>query len=222
MSIYESLLNEMKKEIPGFHAGYKSDSELQRIIGKVLFFNPKYMSSFTTTLYPNVYYPESMKIASDTMKFNVMSHEFVHLYDAKPNVIRFSLLYLMPQALSVLSVLSVLSLVHPMFMAFMLFLIFALPIPSCWRRHYEMRGYSMNMMIEFYKNGYISKETKEFISSQFTGWNYYKMWTNSDEVKLDILRAEADIRSGRILQGEAGKPFKIVADLMIKYGEKRV
>jgi len=55
--ITENTINMIKEEIPDFSVEFKNEDTLQKFICVLLFFNPGYMTSFTTTLYPKVYFP---------------------------------------------------------------------------------------------------------------------------------------------------------------------
>lgn len=214
MSQLKLLQEAIANEIQGFAMIPKSSSRLQRFISKILFFNPKYMSHYTTTIYPRVYLADTLVEAEDNQKFSVLAHEFVHLYDAQDNNIKFSALYLIPQILSLVGLLSILAIWQPPFAVFAIFFGFLLPLPAHYRKYYELRGYSMKMCMELWYNGYIDPNTKRFIKSQFTSSAYYYMWPFQADLDLEIIHIEKSIRSGKILEGKEGKPFRVVKEVM--------
>ena len=212
----------IKDQISGYESIPKSQSKLQILISKVLFFNKEYQTRFTTTLYPKVYLADEISGRTDFGVFRILSHEYVHLNDAHRNLAWFSASYLFPQLLALISILSLLFFVDLKFLYFLFALFFAAPWPAYFRRKIEMRGYSMNMAIEYWTKGYISIETKKWIEEQFTGWNYYKMWTSSEDVIRDIKQAEMLIRTNAIIKGPEGVPFETVKSILKNHGLYRV
>lgn len=91
---------EVRKFIPGFEVRYKTDSWVQRLIGFLTFpFNPQYMTKYTTTVSPYVYFPSKDQYeANPKQSFTVLAHELVHLLDSKAHPIWMRLSYVLPQA----------------------------------------------------------------------------------------------------------------------------
>lgn len=227
MTPYELLLQDFDADarnlIPGFAVVPKSESWHQRLLGKLLFYNPHYMERFTTTLYPKVYLSETMVGESGYRRFEVLSHELVHLYDQRESRIGFPVGYLFPQVLYVLSVFGLLgAFLSPWWLLWLLFMFAAAPIPAYWRMKAEMRGYAMTCAVQFWSRGYVPASTREFIEKQFTGWNYYRMWPFAEDVRSRLQAVERTIRTGEICEGTSGVPYKVVRDLMEKHGLKRV
>jgi hypothetical protein len=59
--LYDELVAVITREIPGFKIRFKTDSRLQKLIGFVLRwvipFNRRYMTDYTSTFYPDVFFP---------------------------------------------------------------------------------------------------------------------------------------------------------------------
>ena len=193
------LCDEMRADIPGFGIRYKPDSKLQKFIGWILKpFNPRYMSHFTTTLYPYVYFPDKKFVsASPQRAFEILSHEWVHLHDRKEDC-RFSPLYLFPQILSLFSVLAIGAIWNLWFLLFLLFLLCLAPFPAPYRTKYEFRGYAMNMMFRVHRLGKVSEGYKKWLKDTFTGWNYYKMHPFPKDVENKIDAIESKLKAGTI------------------------
>lgn len=200
-ALLDAVHAETANHIPGFVVVPKSESLLQRVIGKLMFFNRAYMERFTTTLYPKVYLGAGSVEQTDRGQAALLAHEFVHLWDQKRSRIGFPLKYLFPQVLA-LGALG--AFWHLWCLAFLLAL---LPIPAYWRMQYELRGYAMNCAMQFWMNGYIDPDYKKFVVSQFTGWNYYRMWPDTVDMESRLKMVEKDIRSGVICDGPDGLPY---------------
>ena len=112
----KKLETHIQSEIPKFKIRSKEKSLFMRVLSKLLFFNPSFMSDFVTTLYPYIYVP------GPSLELHTLAHEYVHLKDRKNLGLYFNFLYLSPQVLGVFSILSFYSL------WFMLF--FNIPITS--------------------------------------------------------------------------------------------
>lgn len=193
------LCDEMRKDIPGFEIRYKSDSKLQKFIGWLVKpFNKHYMSRYTTTLYPYVYFPTREFVeASPKRTFEILSHEWVHLYDRKKDW-KFSLLYLFPQILALLSLFAIGAIWNLWFLLSLSFLLCLAPLPAKYRAKYEFRGYAMNLIFQIHIYGKVPSPFKVWLKSKFTGWDYYKMYPFSKDVDKKIEAIETKIRSGAL------------------------
>ncbi len=97
---------EIAKHIPGFSVKFKDESTLCKVIGFLTqCFNPKYMTKYTTTLAPSVYFPSrAFYERQPNTSFTTLAHEFVHLYDNQRGFM-WELIYTLPQALAILPLL---------------------------------------------------------------------------------------------------------------------
>jgi len=91
-----------KKLVPGYHPGFKDQSSTMKFLGKLMWpFNPLFMTSFTTTFYPVVYFPSKEYYDYNSQRsFTILAHELVHLIDTKRHPFTFRLSYLFPQVLA--------------------------------------------------------------------------------------------------------------------------
>lgn len=172
-------------EIPNFKIIEKSKSPLMKFINVVLFFVPKFMSRFTTTIYPKVY----SKCDPKNIRISTLAHEFVHLRDRKRFGQLFNFLYLFPQILAVIAILaSVLSL------WWLFALICLLPMPAIGRAWSEFRGYRMSLAVVYWVHGLRLKSST--LASKFCGASYYFMFPFKKYLVKKFDKAYDDITSG--------------------------
>jgi len=193
---YQALVEAIKKEIPTVSIKYKDEDAVQCALGKVLFFNLDYMTKYTSTFGKTVYFPSRVFVQSNYRRATkILAHEYVHLCDRRQWPGLFELLYSVPQVLALLSLLSFFSL------WWLLCLLFLLPLPGLafFRAVLEIRGYAMNMAINYFRYGSIKQKTKDSIVEHFTSGTYYWMFPFRkavyrwlDRVEMGIKAKEAD------------------------------
>jgi hypothetical protein len=215
--LYEKTVAMCRDEIPGFEVRFKSESFTSKLIGILIYvFNREYMTRFTTTRYPRVYFPSREWLAKNYWAATkVLCHEFVHLYDRKRRgSLSFNLRYLSPQflALGALGALGAF-LWLPMLLC-LCFLGFALPWPAPGRVHIERRGYKMSMAINFWRHGSIKEDQLEWVQKHFVGWNYYKMCWSADSIHKMLYNDRIAIIDGSIFMSPTSKPYDMVCDLL--------
>lgn len=90
-------------QVPGFQLLYKDGSLLMGVLGFFTYpFNPRFMTSFTTTLAPRVWFPSKQAYESDpSSSFGVLAHEMVHLYDSARYPILMPATVALPQLLAI-------------------------------------------------------------------------------------------------------------------------
>jgi hypothetical protein len=163
---------------------YKDDSLFMRILGKILFFNPTFMTSYATTIGETIYLPSKSKEWSDQSVEILLAHEMVHVLDYKKEKFLFPLKYLFPQ---VLLPLCFVILPFSITAAIFVFMFTAFPLPAYWRMKYELRGYTMTLaakVLQLKSDGYLDDKIKEIINARishindtyFKGSAYYFMW----------------------------------------------
>ena len=220
----------ISKHIPNFEIRYKNESISSKVIAVLVWvFNRRYMQDYTTTRFPRVYFPSRKFVEEDPYRaYKILMHEFVHLWDRQHRGISFTLGYLFPQWLAVplflLATLWALVITDPpgahwsvAIVGWILALISALPWSARSRAMSELRGYSMNMAINYWNYGNVNHHTIQWIIKQFTGWSYYKMWWWRKDVNSWLMHSLAKIRQelfGPESVGDYhGQPFRLVLDL---------
>ena len=195
LSIRVELLKHIDEQIPGFTLRQKSNSSFMKVLSFLLFFNKKFMTHYTTTIYPVVYVPDFWgKYKSyGSLEHEILAHEYVHMYDRKRLGWLFNILYLSPQ---VFALFALGAFWNPWFL---LSLIFLLPWPSPGRAWLEFRGYRMSIAYQYWTK---HKKCDIYrVVEYFTGPNYYYMfpfkkllekWFNKEleKIKKDELSSE--------------------------------
>jgi len=200
---------------------YKNESKFMKILSYILFFNPKFMTDFTTTIGRTIYFPSREKLGlfgSQFSNLNVLAHEYVHIMDNEDDKL-FKIKYLMPQLLAPLMLLfGFIS----WWVALPLFILFLCPVPAYWRKQYELSGYKMSLFVADHLSKELNWELdsrKSFLkdlsasyNKNFTSGNYYFMWLFG--VKRELNEAVDRIISGDIL--EDGGKYREVQTALIQ------
>lgn len=163
------LLKLYQAVIPGIRVVRKSDSRLMRVLDKLLFFVPNFMTWYTTVIGKTIYTPNG-KISD-----RALAHEVQHIMDAQKYGLRYHLAYFMPQCLALLAILAI------WWLPALLFLLFLLPIPSPGRMWIERRGYLMSAawdvwMCEVGNLCPFCRDRIDRYAGVFSSWAYYQMW----------------------------------------------
>lgn len=98
---FEATIREL---IPGFRVEFKDESKAQEVVAFFARpFNQRYITNFTSTLYPVVWFPSRASYeGSPKDSFTILAHEFVHMMDTKKHGALFRISYLCPQLLGIL------------------------------------------------------------------------------------------------------------------------
>lgn len=191
MKKWDLLLAHIYRNISGFQIVEKESSRLMRLLSFLLFFNKKFMTDFTTTIYPKVYFPKSVLSSGDPIqRITILAHEYVHMRDRKRFGILFNIFYLSPQIFVPLALLAVW-----FSNLWLLCLLFLLPIPSIGRAYLEYRAYKMSIFIYYYFIGKVPD--LNYYVEQFTTSNYYWMmplkqllYNNFNEFAIKLRKKE--------------------------------
>ena len=180
--LYQRLELLCAELIPGFRVAYKDEAPSQLLLSLLIKpFVPRYMTDFTTTLYPKVYFPSRDYPQSyPNLAWKTLAHELVHLWDAKGKRLRFSLSYLMPQLLGLGALGALAAPLTPWALAYLPLALWLLPWPAPWRTKIELRGYAMDIALHYWTTGRLPKA--EHIRRLFTGWAYYRMCPHPQKV----------------------------------------
>lgn len=213
-----ALQERIKLDIPGFRIAYKdeklgwADWKLWVANLFVSLFNKKFMTGYTTTLYPVVYFVSRQSVQENPLgAFLTLAHEYVHLHDERKRRLVFPISYLMPQILALLSLGALGAFWSWWFLLFLGFLAFLAPWRSPWRAKWEMRGYTMNMMTRFWQLGVVPASIKDFIVPRFVDLGaYYRMWPDEDAVVAEVERRASLIEAESFLESEEDtSPYEV-------------
>lgn len=163
MSNFQYFVSILQAEVP-LKIKYKDESWEMRFLNVFLWwFNPTFMTSFTTVIGYTVYFTSREYVAKNPNKaLQILTHEAVHLLDTKRFTFPvFAFGYLFPQ------ILMVFALLFPISAYFLLFLLFILPFPAPFRAYFEARAYTVDLML--------GRQDLKGIIAYFESWDYYKM-----------------------------------------------
>lgn len=209
--ILHELIIAIKDDIHKFESRPKKTSKLMKFLNFFIqIFNKDFMEKYSTTVYPNVYFPDNF---STNMRWEILAHEWVHLRGGKKSQFLFSIKYLFPQWLVVLSFLSLLAIPFSNFWLLnLLWLVLVAPLPAYWRMKEELDGYTMNLVIDKTTRGVISPFYIDFLELQFTGPGYYFMWPFKKNITNRL-----STRVGQVLTGQYDKiyPYSKVREIII-------
>jgi hypothetical protein len=173
---------------------FKNKSLLMKIISKILFFNKKFMTNYTTTIGNTIYFPSRDFLYNDNIfSEEILLHELVHINDNKKDLL-FPIKYLFPQILFPLSF-------FLLFLNIWIFLpvaiLLLLPLPAIFRKNYELRGYTASLIAanEIWKEKNVPLDMREknlhiiaqHINTIFTGPQYYYMWRFGVRKELNLI-----------------------------------
>jgi hypothetical protein len=203
-----STLKEFEEDtaafVPKFSVKWKNESFTQGLLGRLLFFNPKYMTGYITTLYPLVYFPSKDHYEKNPLNsLMVLAHERVHLLDSIRYGMWFKLSYLLPQVISVpLLVASIGCLIGNLKLVSLILLVLGLvaliPWPSPWRVNWEKRGYAMTLATNYWLFGSIPDPLKQSVRDHFLDWSYFKMARSPEDIDKWLEDIVASIENGTI------------------------
>lgn len=178
--VSQIVLDKTKEFFPDVRLMYKNESTFMKMLGKILFFNSQFMTSFTTTIGSNIYFPnkefEEFRPISSLVVF---LHELIHVYDSK-RLFKglFSFLYLFPITLIPISFLFLLL---SWKITLILSILFALPLPAYFRMNFEKRAYLNSLYcmnkLSIKKNIPVNLDNlRNSYLKSFKDSSYYFMW----------------------------------------------
>lgn len=200
---FRNVVSTAYNYFPNLQIKYKNNSKLMKFFGKILFFNSKFISCYTTTINYKVYYPNPTFVKTRPISASIiLLHEIVHMYDYKRlGKWWFIFSYLFPQILSFLLI----PLLVIGWKIALCSLIFLLPLPAVFRMYYEKRAYLaslyiMNILGKRLNFDPMLQKQKEYFISQFSSSYYYFMWV------LPGLKKDFDLALDRIMVGH--RPYE--------------
>lgn len=197
MENFNRFVHLINKEIP-LRIKYKNESwEMKYLSILIQWFNPTFMTDFTTVIGYTVYFTSREYVAQHPQQaLQTLVHEAVHLLDTKRlGFPVFAFGYLFPQILA-LGVFFC-----PFSYYFLLFLIFLLPFPAPFRAYFEARAYTADLLLH--------RRGVAHVVSFFSNWDYYKMYPFERAVKRRLeaysQNPDATIRSVLAMYQQAMK-----------------
>lgn len=190
---YEALVAKAQTYFPNLQIKYKDQSTLMKVIGKVMFFNPEFMTHYVTTLGNTVYLPNEQYVANSPEAFtDVFIHECTHMYDEKRLGLRYQLAYIFPQILSLVCLLLMFLVTWKIMLP--LALLMLAPLPAPWRAYFEKRAYFVQMYAGNKLWGSDPVADGETYAQWFRTGDYYWMWIFEKNTTFD--QEAANIKAG--------------------------
>lgn len=175
----------------------KEDIKWMSLVGKI---NPDFTSYVTTTLGNTIYLPKDLAYKEiDTVK--MLAHEYVHVLDNRKHTF-YKLSYSFPQILSIFGFLGILGFWSPYYVLFSCFFGCLFRLPSPFRLHWELRGYTMTMAVERWVMGKVQEETKEDIIKALYSKNYWLVVSKTTLARL-ITAQLSKIEEGELMSDPA-------------------
>lgn len=159
----------------GVRSAYKDQSWFMRILGWILFFNPAFMTRYTTTIGKTVYFPNRETVEQNPRRYAlVLAHELQHVADQRDQgTFAFVTKYLEPQWWVVAGLVPLCVPQAPWWLA-LPSLVALLPVGSTGRTELELRGYGMTIaMMVWMGDGMVAPPS--WIVDQFTSMAYFRM-----------------------------------------------
>jgi len=173
---FTQLVTKAQTYFPTLQVKYKDQDPLMQFLGKVMFFDPTFMTNYLTTIGNTVYIPSQQYVADNPQATcDVFIHECTHMYDEKRlGKIPYALAYLFPLVLAapVWFLLFVLN----WKIVLLISLLFLAPLPAPWRAAFEKKAYFVQMYAAYKLWGYDPNESVASTTADFTSSSYYFMW----------------------------------------------
>lgn len=208
---YDTLVAKAKTYFPDLQIKYKDQSTLMKITGKLMFFNPDFMTNYVTTLGNTVYVPNEQYIQNSPLSFNdVFIHECTHMYDEKRLGFWYNLGYVFPQVLSLVVFIALVFFTWKL--ALLALVLFLLPWPAPWRAYFEKRAY----FVQMYAGSQIYGDDPEQDSMRYAQWfrngDYYWMWIFEQD--SEFAQEAVNIKAGKPACSSEPALFQQVNDLI--------
>lgn len=197
MNLRERFVSSIQTVTPGYKIVRKENSRLMRFLATILFFNPGFMTNYTTTIGTTVYLPKQ-RATSGTQVIITLAHEAQHVWDSQHWGVAYYVGYLFPQILALGSLLSLLAIWFSIWWLLCLcLLLFLAPLPAPGRMMIERRGYLMSCAVAWwrYNNDIINEDGWPI--TQFTSMNYYKMWPFRKSLVRGFISELEQIKQGK-------------------------
>ena len=180
MTRLQILIAEFQKISP-FTIRFKDESWIMKLLNVfVVWYNPDFMTHYTTILGNSVYLPKrSYTYSEEDRLMRILTHEMVHLLDQKRySSPLFITGYLFPQIMAI----GVLSFPILGYWA-LCFLIFLLPFPAPFRGYFESRAYAIDVLTAHPEK---QVATLRYAAKDLCSWNYYRIHPDEEMMRDSI------------------------------------
>lgn len=142
-------------------------------VNLVAIFNPehkrRWSERYTVVTSKHIAFAKEPQDWKDYTTYNTLRHEYIHIRDRKAHPLWYPISY-------------------------------GLILPMVWtmRAHWEMRGYTANMIVAHEEFGYISDRLVDHIVKQFVGSHYFWMWPFEKQVRARVREIKGKIERGEL------------------------
>ena len=199
---FQDLITAAQTYFPSLQVKYKDQSSLMKFLGKLLFFNPSFMTDYTTTIGTTIYAPNTQFFTLHPVSSSVvLLHEFVHMHDQKQvSQIAFQIAYLMPQ---ILILPALLLFFWHWWVAVLAILLLAAPLPAFFRMNSEKRAY-ISSIYTMQKLGQrlnfdpmLTKQRDAFVGYFIDSSYYFMWWPFKNHLLNDFNQAIQAVQAGQ-------------------------
>jgi hypothetical protein len=209
---FNELVTKAQTYFPDLKIKYKDQDTLMKILGTLLFFNPKFKTSFTTTIGDTIYWPSEKFVQDNPLSAaNIFIHECVHIYDEKKNgSVSFKLGYLFPQILALPMLLLLFVLTWKIVLP--LALLCLAPWPAPFRANAERRAYFVSMRAAYQLYGMDPTTQGTHYAENFKNASYYFMMPFGEDKRF--ADEAANLTAGKPESASEPTLDKLITDLM--------
>jgi hypothetical protein len=209
---FNELVAKAQTYFPDLQIKYKDQETLMKILGTLMFFNPKFKTSFTTTIGDTIYWPSKEFVQDNgSTVSNIFIHECVHIYDEKKKgSLPFKAGYLFPQILALPMLLLLFVLTWKIVLP--LTLLCLLPLPAPFRANAERRAYFVSMRAGYHLYGWDPAAQGIHYANNFKNSSYYWMMPFGEDARFAA--EAANIKSGKPESVSEPALDKMIDDLM--------
>lgn len=208
---FNDLVAKAQTYFPNLQVKYKDQSGFMKFLGKLLFFNPGFMTNYLTTIGDTVYMPSQQYVQSQPQNAcDVFIHECTHMYDEKRIGFPYQIGYTFPQILA--PFMWLLLFLLPWTVVLPLFIFFLLPLPAPWRTFFEKRAY----FVQMYAGYTLYQSDPDVEGAAYASWfrngSYYWMWIFEQDASF--AQEAANIKAGKPSCASEPALFQMVNDLI--------
>lgn len=209
---FSDMVTKAQTYFPSLQVKYKDQSTFMQLLGKLLFFNPNFMTQYVTTIGHTMYFPSQAYVQNSPEDAKtVFIHECTHMYDEnRIGGVWYTLSYLFPLLLAPVVLLLIL-LLGGKFLA-LLGLLFLAPLPAPWRAHWERRAYFVQMYVGYALFSQDPAVAGTLYNSWFKDGSYYWMWPFG--LDQEFAQEAVNIKAGNSTMMQEANLNTMVTDLM--------
>lgn len=208
---YNELVAKAQTYFPNLQIKYKDQSPFMKVLGKLVFFAPEFMTSYVTTIGETIYLPNDQYAINNPNGFiDVFIHECTHMHDEKKIGFWYKPGYLFPQILAPFMLLLLLVMTWKIVLP--LALLMLAPLPAPWRMYFERKAYFVQMLAGQQIYGYDPDVSAPHYATHFKNSDYYWMWIFGEDKQF--AQEAINIKAGKPSSASEPDLAQMVSDLV--------